>query len=821
MNTKSLLFALLIFLPWYAQAQIQETIYRVYLTDLPDDLNMTDMGVSMVVHGENYVSNFGMYFDEETNSFYLSSDMYSELKGVTEAQISVNGSNFISTDTLEWQMKSGQTTQETSISLKSYRKVFFDIENGWNFYHVSSDEYFLDGFNIYKKSGSNYDSFRVGGGGYITTTPEHQEFYIYAEPGEYLFEGEISRLTDNISMRVEDHPFTIPNEGKAFIGLDWEHNTLLSFSLKNVAQNVEHFTVSIYDSPIAEEAGVIGTEIYGKNGKAHIFLPKNKEYHWVSHISSYNPKYLAKRGAVTVTGKEQFVYIDYSDFIKQTFVLKNIEDFSSANASVFLSQAGHQENSFRFDLNHENTSIDIYLPKDEYSIYAPFSASDHKSNSYSGYPFIYDISVDTEKEIYLDFALYHKVNFLCAEDPFYVQISKDPEENNIMIQGYNFLLQDGTYTASGNYQPGEVDLEKTFTVSGADTTVEFEYNPNDYTKLTIQVDNMSTLPAFINAYCFEVTLYQNEKEVDYQNIYESSQGYIISKKIKKGTYTYKGHIEKKQSDGLIIPCSGTLVLNDAEQTLKFDINDFCIVPLDVTDEHQNLLESLYFMLGDDSESIDNLEQPNAYIMAVPGIYPVTFFAARHENLTQNITVSKSTEKLSFSMKSADVFPLIVSLEDFDQNITATVTVEGVGSYQINGYEVIGNMLPFMSVKAGTYNLTVSAPGYETHTQVIEVNEANYNEDEEAVLYNIYMEKAENSVEDVLQNNIPVIKVYPNRIYVETQTDCRMMVYNMSGVSVASAQGKQMMTKALPSGIYIVRTVSTSGIHTKKVVIKNK
>ena len=277
-------------------------------------------------------------------------------------------------------------------------------------------------------------------------------------------------------------------------------------------------------------------------------------------------------------------------------------------------------------------------------------------------------------------------------------------------------------------------------------------------------------------------------------------------------------MENYEADGILIPTTGTLVLSDAEQTLKFDMNDFCIAPLEIIDEHQELIGSLYFMLGDDEESIDYLKQPNAYIMALPGTYPITFFAARHENQTQNIELSKQTEKLSFTMKQADVYPLFISLENFNWNVAATITVEGVGSYQLVDDEFVGSLLPFMSVKAGTYKLTVSAPGYETHTQMIEVNEANYDEYQDAVHYEIYMRKAGSSVENVLQNNSPLIKIYQNRIFVETEDNSRIMVYNMSGVCVASVQGKQMMTEALPSGIYIVKTASATGTNVKKVAV---
>lgn len=819
MKTKFLLFALLMLLPWCAKAQMQETVYRVSLTDLPEDLNMEDLDVRMMVDNGTYTSEFPMIFDTEAKSFYLSSTMYSELHEVSEAKLWVKGSYFVTTDTLDWQMKAEQEIQEMNVSLKSYRKVFFDIENGWNFYEVSSSgQYYLRGFSVFKKSGGDRESYNVGGVGSMVTSPEQQNFYLYAEPGEYLFEGEILRCADNFSVRLQDQPLTIPNEGKAFVGLDWENNTLVSFNLKNVVSDVEYFTISLYDSQAAEEGGVEGMEISGQNGVACAFLPVNRDYIWISEISSYSPRYYEKRGTMTTNGKEQSVEIDYSDFVKQTFVFKGIEDYRDAQVSVDLNQAEYSGNSLDFHLDEESTTVDVYLPKDKYSIYASFYVIDQESTTYYGYPLAFDISVDEEKDIDLDITSYHKVNFLCAGETLSADVCKEEDKHDIMVNGRYLLLPDGDYIAYGYYQPDEVDLKKNFTISGTDMVVDFEYNPDDYTNLTIQVDNMGSLPAFIDAYCFVVNVFQDGKEVDYLSIYETAQGYIVSKKLKKGTYTYKGGLENYEADGILIPTTGTLVLSDAEQTLKFDMNDFCFAPLEITDEHQKLIGSLYFMLGDDEESIDYLKQPNAYIMALPGTYPITFFAARHENQTQNIELSKQTEKLSFTMKQADVYPLFISLENFNWNVAATITVEGVGSYQLVDDEFVGSLLPFMSVKAGTYKLTVSAPGYETHTQMIEVNEANYDEYQDAVHYEIYMRKAGSSVENVLQNNSPLIKIYQNRIFVETEDNSRIMVYNMSGVCVASVQGKQMMTEALPSGIYIVKTASATGTNVKKVAV---
>lgn len=171
------------------------------------------------------------------------------------------------------------------------------------------------------------------------------------------------------------------------------------------------------------------------------------------------------------------------------------------------------------------------------------------------------------------------------------------------------------------------------------------------------------------------------------------------------------------------------------------------------------------------------------------------------------------------MTPAEVYPLFIDLDGMDEFTSATITVDGVGSYQIvNDYEYVGDFTPFMGVKAGTYKLTVTAPGYETYTQMIDVNAENYSEEDGFVFYEVCMKISGTSVESIEQNSKPEVSVLQNRICVKAQQECRMMVYNMSGVCVASVQGKQMMTEALPSGIYIVKTASATGTSVKKVAV---
>lgn len=819
MKTKLLLFALLMWLPWCAKAQDPETVCRVSLTDLPEEVNVYDLNVRMFINNKGYYQEMPLDYDQETSTFSVRY-IHDAAQGKTNAKLLIQGINFLPTDSLDWVFDAQQQEQTTAVSMKSYKKVSFEVEDGWGFYEQTGENsYQTSGFEVSKVYPDGRQEWtQVGGAGMVTDNPEKQAYYVYAEPGEYYWQGKIKRVSDHLAVDVSRQLLTVSNEGKAMVQLDWEHNSLVTFKPKNMPTEISSFTIYLHH----EEGDGMASEMTvtsGNNGTATAFLSSGYEYDWNCEMQSEAVNYFSKHGILIASDKNLTVDIDYADFEKHTVVLKGLQDDESCYGDASIYSTDDEKPGYvSCFFNQESRSQEICLPKGNYALECRLSVTDQNGVTYETLPKRGTLSVGSEKEVALDYSNYHKVKLQCMGESFSGEISKKDDLEEGYIYGSCVLLPDGNYHVSGYYDADAVRLEKDFTVSGSDLVVDMEYNPADYTALTVELDQLETLPEFVRSYYFNVTLYQNGQEVDYFNIGLDNGEYSETKRIKKGTYTYEAEIQTDGPDHLVIPFTGTLELNGEKASKVFDLSELCFVPLEVTDENQNQLEAVYVSVGDDIENSYYVEQPGAYMIAMPGTYDLTFFISKYATQEQKVVLSKQTEKLSVTMQSADVYLLMIYPDNMDEYTTATVTVEGVGSYQVRDDEYTGDMRPFMSVKSGTYKLTITAPGYETYTQMIEVSEATYSYEDDGVYFEIPMKKTGTSVENMEQGGKPEVSVAQNRICVKAQSDCRMMVYNMSGVCVASAQGMQMMTETLPSGIYIVKTASAAGTDVKKVAV---
>ena len=815
MKTKLLLFALLMWLPWCAKAQDLETVFQVSLTDLPEEVSMNDLSVRMILHVDGYDHSIPLGYDAENSTFTVQY-IHDATLGKTDAKILISGRDFLPTDSLNWSIDAQQEKQTTTISLKSYKKVSFEVEDGWGFYEQTGENsYQTSGFEVSKVYPDGHQEWTlIGGVGMVTDNPEKQAYYVYAEPGDYYWQGKIKRVSDNQEVEVSRQAFTVSNEGKAMVQLDWEHNSLVTFKPKNMLTEISSFTIYLHH----EEGNGVASEMIvtsGNNGTATVFLSSGHEYKWSCEVQSEAVNYFRKYGTLATSNKDITVDVDYSDFEKHTVVLKGVQDDESYYGDATIYSTDNEKSCF---FNLENESSEICLPKGIYALECRLSVTDQNGVTYEALPKSEALTVGSENEIVLDYSNYHKVKLQCMGEYFSGEITKNDDSDEEYIYGSYVLLPDGNYHVSGYYDADAVRLEQDFTVSGSDLVVDMKYNPADYTALTVKLDQLETLPEFVRSYYFNVTLYQNGQEVDYFSIGLDNGENNETKRIKKGTYIYEAEIQTDGPDHLVIPFTGTLELNGEEVSKEFDLSELCFVPLEVIDENQNLLEAIYITVGDDIENSYYVEQPGAYMIAMPGTYDLTFFISKYATQEQKVILSKQTEKLSVTMQPADVYLLMIYPDNLDEYTTATVTVEGVGSYQVRDDEYTGDMRPFMSVKSGTYKLTITAPGYETYTQMIEVSEATYSYEDDGVYIEIPMKKTGTSVENMEQSGKSEVSVAQNRICVKAQSDCRMMVYNMSGVCIASAQGKQMMTETLPSGIYIVKTVSAGGTYVKKVVV---
>lgn len=819
MKTKLLLFVLMMWLPWCAKAQDQGTIYRVSLTDLPEGIEKGQISVVMIKYqDEIYGETFSMFYDPESDS-YIRYDNSQILKDCSQVKVGVDMYNFLSSEVWDWTFDAQAEEQQKSISLKDYRKVRFDVEDGWNFLEKEGESlYRTVGFRVGCPDGLWKKEEYVAGSGNVVNAPEMEEYYIYAKPGVYYWQGNIKRVSDNSDLDVYHHSFTIPEAGNASIKVDFEQNSLATFKLKNVDSDLFSFHVDIYNGEDDNLYNPIWS-LDTNNGIASVLMPRDKTFRWKCETAGSTSYYYPQTGSCKTDAAEVTVDADYSDYVMHHVLLKGMDTWISGR--IFATFKGNGED-WDCELSCGVENQKVYLPRDNYRIDASISDIyiDNNKEYYSAFPIIQYISANQEKDLVFDVTSYHRVKVLYDGEPFEVDLSRKDIPAMEGIYGSHFLLPDGKYRVYTSNYDEEVFWEQYFDVSGADKDVVMEYNPADYTSLTVNIKNINaTLLPNVLEREMHFELYQDGEEIDGMYFDLASGESSRSWKYKKGTYTYKFFFWSDSPQEFIIPMTGTLELSGQEQVLDVDLNDLCYVPVEITNNKQEEIESVNLLIGNDLEHIDYIEQPDAKVIGWPGKYKFTFFTVGYATKTQEFSIGKETEKLEVTMTPAEVYPLFIYLDGMHEFASATITVDGVGSYQIvDGLEYAGDLTPFLGVKTGTYKLTVTAPGYETHTQMIDVNEANYFEEDGGVVYEVRMKVSGTSVESIEQAAKPEVSVLQNRICVKAQQECRMMVYNLNGICVASAQGKQMMTEALPSGIYIVKTASSAGVSVKKVVV---
>lgn len=819
MKTKFLLFALLMWLPWCAKAQDQETVYRVSLSDLPEGIEKGQISVTMIKYQDGELGEgFSMFYDPESDS-YIRYDNSQMLKDCSQVKVGVDMYNFLSSEVWDWTFDAQAEEQQKSISLKDYRKVRFDVEDGWNFLEKEGESFYRTvGFRVGCPDGLWKEEEYVAGSGNVVNAPEMEEYYIYAKPGVYYWQGNIKRVSDNSDLDVYHHSFTIPEAGNASIKVDFEQNSLATFKLKNVDSDLFSFHVDIYNGEDDNLYNPIWS-LDTNNGIASVLMPRDKTFRWKCETAGSTSYYYPQTGSCKTDAAEVTVDADYSDYVMHHVLLKGMDTWISGR--IFATFKGNGED-WDCELSCGVENQKVYLPRDNYRIDARISDIyiDNNKEYYSAFPIIQYISANQEKDLVFDVTSYHRVKVLYDGEPFEVDLSRKDIPAMEGIYGSHFLLPDGKYRVYTSNYDEEVSLEQYFNVSGADKDVIMEYNPADYTSLTVNIKNINStlLPNVLERELY-FDLYQDGEEIDGMYFDLASGQSSRTWKYKKGTYTYRINSWSDSPQEYFIPMTGTLELSDQEQVLDIDLNDLCYVPIEITGDKQEVIESVNLLIGNDLDNLDYIEQPDAKVIGWPGKYKITFFTGGYATKTQEFSIGKETEKLEVTMTPAEVYPLFIDLDGMDEFTSATITVDGVGSYQIvNDYEYVGDFTPFMGVKSGTYKLTVTAPGYETYTQMIDVNAENYSEEDGFVFYEVCMKISGTSVESIEQNSKPEVSVLQNRICVKAQQECRMMVYNMSGVCVASVQGKQMMTEALPSGIYIVKTASATGTSVKKVAV---
>lgn len=797
MKTKILLLVLLSNLTLCLNA---EKLYRVVVTDVPEGVSMTDLQPWLHFDYDGPTTTVTMDFDESSNSFvYKDLNDYPVAKKV---EFQVGGMYFLPSEWEEWKINSGQQEQTKEVSLKEYRKIFLEPEEGWTFWEQEADG-MVTMFQI--RLGDSDRSWGTAcGSGKVAA--EDVAYYVYAKPGDYFWSGTIfdasgkKLLVNQESVTFDDH------SDKQMLRVDWANRTLVTAVVEGLPEE-EILDFSLYLDQVNQE--------FFFTKQTEILLERGKTYHW--RIRNTNSTFYAysKTAAIYTEKAEMNLVIDYSDCQKHQLVFKDKEGFRKENLQWEMTGKDGLEET-RYNISSEYS---MYLPKGyDAEMNLSFTFVDSLNQYWNVFPWSLTLTDGQPQDFLIDASLYHKIDFVCQDQPMstWITLQGDSDSNNGYYASSALYMPDGKYHASTQHSDG-VSLDCDFIVDGADQVVEFAYNPADYKHFTVALQNKDRIPGGLGFWAADFNVMQNGELLTSYPIYlnEGSVDIILE----KGSYDYQLDFSQEGPYSIARPLSGSFEVTDTTSLLSVDLNQYCFVPLEVKNESGEQLTEFYYMINGDQSTLDYLEQP-MYMILPEGTYQLDLFLGGYEPLNAEIQLNRQISVIPLVMKKADLFPLFVLVENLKAGEIAQVTVDGLGSYTCHedGFQD-GDFLPFMSVKEGIYSVTITAPGYDTYRGQLSVDWDHYSADDLGIFYEIDLSPEGTHVDSSEKITRPKVSLVDHTINVQAEMECTVGVYSVSGICMARMEGKNMRTEALTPGLYLVRIQgSDQQIWTTKIYV---
>lgn len=189
-------------------------------------------------------------------------------------------------------------------------------------------------------------------------------------------------------------------------------------------------------------------------------------------------------------------------------------------------------------------------------------------------------------------------------------------------------------------------------------------------------------------------------------------------------------------------------------------------------------------------------------------------------MEQHLSVKDDFGPQVWVMAEADSWPLIIiPYSEASDPAMATVTVQNLGSYDVDGDYVYGNFKPFMAVPAGSYEVTITAQGYKTVHKTIVVNADAYSEEDGAIYYEIEMIPEGTGIDQThCEEAKPQVSVSGGCLSVVMPSEARIAVYTLQGIPVWQGQGSRVTTTPLQAGVYVVCVQTAGGMQNIKVSV---
>lgn len=436
---------------------------------------------------------------------------------------------------------------------------------------------------------------------------------------------------------------------------------------------------------------------------------------------------------------------------------------------------------------------------------------------YRTFPLWMELTTDQDKQISIRTSDFHKVSFIYDNQPIYSEISLQEYPNGKM-NGKEIYMPDGNYHAVARHPVTGIDMPCDFTINGEERIIDYETMVKDFKTIVISLKNTDLIPSDIEAPYANFSITKGEYEVTFDLPIDLKEG-SGTVFLPKDTFTYLVRLGSAENQIITQYISGSFKVTDDLQEVVFDLDTLCIAPLKVKDESGNLLPAFYTTMNNSYWLLKKQKSPSYLMLAPFSMGKLNVFAAGYEPVEKRIVMKKTFSEIEVDLKKAEIFPVFIIPEDLEDWKTAQIQVEGVGSCSYSksaGFS--GNMLPFMKVSAGTYNVTVSADGYETVQGQIVVDRSMCPEGSSEIIYKFSMENGFTGVQQADAVETLDIRNEGKQIVIDSETDCRAQIYTLSGVCVTHLQGKNIHSEALAPGIYLVLARNAQGTISRKIII---